>query len=53
MLFVSVAAVMLCSQDQELIDACSGGKVTRVSELLSLGADINYHDPRVDEVSCV
>ena len=43
---------MLCSQNQELRDACEDGDITRVYELLTLGADINYHDPR-DEVSCV
>ena len=59
-LFVSVAAVvvwymmlyMLCSQNQDLMDACERGNVARAKELLSLGADANYHDPR-DLVSCV
>ena len=44
---------MLCSQNKDLYQACSRGDVTRVKELLSRGADPNYHDPRLGYVSCV
>ena len=44
--------VMLCSQTENLCDACESGDVSEVKRLLSLGADANYHDPR-DAVSCV
>ena len=45
--------VMLCSQNKDLYSACKDGKVTRVKELLSLGADPNHHSTGEDEVSCV
>ena len=43
--------VMLCSQNEDLYKACQRGDVTRVKELLSRGAYLNYHNP--GDVSCV
>lgn len=37
--------VVLCSQGNALYWACISGDVSRVSELLTRGADINYRDP--------
>ena len=36
---------MLYSQNKELYWACNDGDVSRVSELLSRGAHVNYRDP--------
>ena len=36
---------MLYSQNKALYSACSDGKVSEVSELLSRGAHVNYSDP--------
>ena len=44
---------MLYSQNEELYHACNAGNVSRVSELLTRGAHINYHDPDHGNVSIV
>ena len=36
---------MLYSQNKELYRACGVGNVSRVSELIAEGADINHRDP--------
>ena len=36
---------MLYSQNRELYRACDDGNVSRVSELISKGAQVNYHNP--------
>ena len=37
--------VVLYSQNVELYEACSDGNVSRVSELLTRGAHVNYSQP--------
>ena len=44
---------MLYSQNKELWSACRDGDVSRVSELLEKGAQVNYHHPDVANVSIV
>ena len=36
---------MLYSQNRELYVACYDGDVSRVSELIARGAQVNYHHP--------
>ena len=44
---------MLYSQNEALYWACRDGKVSEVSELLSRGAHVNYHNPVGLKVSIV
>ena len=44
---------MLCSQNQDLYHASRRGDVTRVKQLLSLGANPNHPSTRQFDVSCV
>ena len=44
---------MLYSQNKELFDACRDGNVSRVSELLTRGAHVNYCNPDYYNVSIV
>ena len=39
---------MLYSQNKELFKACTDGNVSRVSELLTRGAHVNYRQPDTD-----
>ena len=45
--------VVLYSQNVKLCDACEDGDVSRVSELISKGAQVNYHNPDDDNVSTI
>ena len=42
---------MLYSQNRELFEACIDGNVSRVSELLTRGAHVNYRQPDRSNVS--
>ena len=44
---------MLYSQNKELYRACNDGNVSKVSELISKGAQVNYHHPDEYNVSIV
>ena len=45
--------VVLYSQNEALYSACHDGNVSKVSELLSRGAHVNYHNPYHYNVSIV
>ena len=52
-IIVCLHYVVLYSQNKELYHACSDGNVSKVSELISKGAQVNYHNPDNVNVSSV